>query len=189
MNNMAIRRTGFTIVELIIVIVVIAILATITLITYGGAQDKARQGTIQSDLRNLVEAIELGRVKTGKTLHDITGSWWTGQYCMFQSSNPSAQIPNGTDFSKRTSMTQACWNDYTSALQKISDASGTDVTNLTDPWKRPYYIDENDDGGTNCSRDALGWLSQPYIGGYAQHFTTYARPSNPTCANKTDTVG
>lgn len=190
MNNTAIRRMGYTLVEMLFVIVVLAVLVTISVIGYNGSQDRARQGVIQSDLRTLVEAIEIGRIKTGKTLYGITGSWWTGHYCMFQYSNPNLQIPDGTDFSQQNSMTQQCWNDYESALQKISAASGTDVTKLVDPWKRPYYIDENDVGmGGNCSRDALGWLSHPYVGGYAQNFSTYLRPVDPSCPNKSTTVG
>lgn len=44
-------RSGFTIVELLIVIVVIAILAAITVVAYTGIQGRAYDSTVQSDMR------------------------------------------------------------------------------------------------------------------------------------------
>ncbi len=55
MNN---RRSGFTIVELLIVIVVIAILAAISVVAYNSIQTRARNTVLQSDLRNA--ATQLG---------------------------------------------------------------------------------------------------------------------------------
>lgn len=48
---------GFTIVELLIVIVVIGILAAITVVAYGGVQNRANDTAVQSDLRNLASKI------------------------------------------------------------------------------------------------------------------------------------
>ena len=45
---MKISRSGFTIVELLITIVVIAILATISVVAYNGAQERARTSAVQS---------------------------------------------------------------------------------------------------------------------------------------------
>lgn len=52
------KQTGFTIVELLIVIVVIGILATITMVAYNGAQDRASDTRSQSDIRNVQTVVE-----------------------------------------------------------------------------------------------------------------------------------
>ncbi len=193
MSIKAIRPRGFTVVELVVVIAVIGILAAITYLSYSSFQEQAREARIKAEANTMKEAIELARVKTQQSLLHITGTSWTGQYCLFQEgtgvhenpSNPGTPIPNGTDFSVQNSMTQACWDDFLAAAQAISDASGIDVTGFRDPWGRPYYIDENeqDSGMYECSSDALGWLSRPYVGGYNQNWPLDLNipPYKPIC--------
>jgi prepilin-type N-terminal cleavage/methylation domain-containing protein len=50
-------RSGFTIVELLIVIVVIGVLAAITAVAYNGIQNRVRVATIQSDLNSLAKKL------------------------------------------------------------------------------------------------------------------------------------
>jgi prepilin-type N-terminal cleavage/methylation domain-containing protein len=175
------KLAGFTLVEVMIVIVVISVLVAISVVGYGGAQRQSRESRIDADIRHLSEIVQVARVRSGKTLQGITGSYWTGRYCMFQASDPTLKIPDGTDFSQQIPMTQACWNDYLSALQDISDASGTDVTDMRDPWGRPYYIDENDYIGGPCNKDVIGWLSYPYKGGYAQNWPEHIASYDEVC--------
>lgn len=58
-------RHGFTIVELTIVIVVIAVLATITLVSYSGVQERARQAQIATTVRSYANAISTYRLTKG----------------------------------------------------------------------------------------------------------------------------
>ena len=51
-------KSGFTIVELLIVIVVIAILAAISVVTYTGIQQRARDSQRKSDLDYIAKALE-----------------------------------------------------------------------------------------------------------------------------------
>lgn len=59
------KKTGFTIVELIIVIVVIAILATITVLTYNGVQSSARNAARDVAARTIIDGLELYWAKNG----------------------------------------------------------------------------------------------------------------------------
>ena len=53
------KAHGFTIVELLIVIVVIAILATISIVTYVGIQNRARDTQRKQDVASIARALEM----------------------------------------------------------------------------------------------------------------------------------
>ncbi|NCU38291.1 type II secretion system protein [Candidatus Saccharibacteria bacterium] len=59
------KKSGFTIVELLIVIVVIAILAAITVVAYNGVQQRARDSERKTELALLAKSIKLYAVDTG----------------------------------------------------------------------------------------------------------------------------
>lgn len=149
-------QKGFTIVELLIVIVVIAILAAITIVAFSGIQDRARQSKINSDLGMLEKAIHAARVSKDASLRYITINTHTGGSCYNK--------PSDTDLSTLPT-NDACWTTYNLTLQRITDASGTDVRNLKDPWGRPYYIDENESENlaAMCNRDKLAVYALPHV--------------------------
>jgi len=64
------RKTvsGFTIVELLIVIVVIAILAAISIVAYGGIQQRSRNNARISAAHSIAKAINAYVIQTGKDL-------------------------------------------------------------------------------------------------------------------------
>lgn len=59
------NKSGFTIVELLIVIVVIGILAAITMVSYNGIQNRAHDVAAQSDLKQAHTMVELHVLDTG----------------------------------------------------------------------------------------------------------------------------
>ena len=52
---MRLNKSGFTIVELLIVIVIIAMLAVITVVAYSGIKERARDSTGKSDLAQIAK--------------------------------------------------------------------------------------------------------------------------------------
>lgn len=149
------QYSGFTIVELLIVIVVIGILAAITIVAYNGVQDRANGAKIQADLNQFTKATQMARINEAKVLGEITGSWYTALPCLDKAS--------GTDLAT-LDKSDACWASYLAALDAISTASGVDIRNLTDPWGRPYAIDENEGRNADewCLKDRLRTYHRPH---------------------------
>jgi general secretion pathway protein G len=58
-DDMSKSKSGFTIVELLMVIVVIGILAAITVVAYTGIQQRGRDAQRKSDIASIVKALEL----------------------------------------------------------------------------------------------------------------------------------
>jgi general secretion pathway protein G len=68
------RRSGFTLVELLVVIVVLAVLAAIVLPKFVNSGARSRESALKADLRELRNAISAFQVDTGKypnTLADL----------------------------------------------------------------------------------------------------------------------
>ncbi len=84
---MKISKSGFTIVELLIVIVVIAILAAISIVAYNGVQQRARDSKRTSDIGAIVKGASLWGTDGGKTFADMNASgagsaigWFDARY-------------------------------------------------------------------------------------------------------------
>lgn len=145
------HRSGFTIVELLIVIVVIGILAAITIVAYNGIQDRAIMTKRNSDMQTLYKAITLARVNQDKSLGDITGYVYLSGRCAAATGNPGAIEP------KDLPKTHICWTTYYTVLTALQNASGVSLAGLREGDSRgnPYVYDENEgEGGNYCSTDS-----------------------------------
>lgn len=132
-------QVGFTIVELLIVIVLIGILATITIVAYNGVQEKAKNGSVESDLYNLTEQINLAGTNNGggsdtypQSHTDLVnlGSHLSpaGQtiiYCYDPVNNDYALI--GRELSKSTTAAGFIWKEVGSKIES-SNAYDTSLT-------------------------------------------------------------
>ena len=172
MDIMNKQGRGFTIVELLIVIVVIAILAAITIVAYNGIQSSARNSKAKADIANLAKAVHAAKLNTGNSFVTITASMGG------QSTGAGRNCWNkvdGTDLAA-VARTDACWTDYFTALQLVSNASGINVNGMIDPWGRPYYIDQNEGeniGGNFCVQDKISTYRLPFVTGSANDDTAY----------------
>ncbi len=171
------KQKGFTIVELLIVIVVIGILAAITIVAYNGVQTRANQSKIDTDMRNLRQAIDIARNQNSVALRYVTLSLSTGSGCWSKATN--------TDLATLNKTSDACWTAYTTALSRISSVSNINVNNLVDPWGRPYYIDENEGEGADppnaCNDDAIGVYARPFTTGQTMTKHTIISNIQPAC--------
>ncbi|MFZ2836287.1 MAG: prepilin-type N-terminal cleavage/methylation domain-containing protein [Candidatus Saccharimonadales bacterium] len=75
-------KSGFTIVELLIVIVVIGILAAITIVAYNGIQQRSRDSKRVSDIAAITKALELYYIDNseyplGSGSTSMSGTWST----------------------------------------------------------------------------------------------------------------
>ncbi len=66
---------GFTVVELLVVIVIVAILATVTLVTYRGIQDRAKDAIRVQDASMIVRALQAYNARNGNYPNEQSASW------------------------------------------------------------------------------------------------------------------
>lgn len=109
-------KSGFTIVELLIVIVVIGILAAITIVTYGGMQQRARgteRNQDMSTVQKLLEAYYIDNSTYPNMLKLRDPAWRTANLVTSDQGvfiNP--QAPAGTDNSFRSPGSVVATNGY-----------------------------------------------------------------------------
>src|SRR3954468_17305619 len=69
------RKSGFTLVEILIVVIILGILAAIVIPQFTNASQDARKSSLASQLQTLRSQIELYKLQHGDTLPDIVTAW------------------------------------------------------------------------------------------------------------------
>lgn len=115
------RQEGFTLIELLLTISIIGFIATMSLITFDNTRIKAREAKMNSDLRQIILAIDLARADKNKVLGDITGSFCSACACS-----------GGYE-------TSSCIDRFNYAFRALGFPGL-----LKDPWGIPYILDENE---------------------------------------------
>jgi general secretion pathway protein G len=67
-------KSGFTLVEILIVVIILGILAAIVIPQFTNASQDARKSSLTSQLQTLRSQIELYKLQHGDTLPDLTGA-------------------------------------------------------------------------------------------------------------------
>ena len=168
------RKDGFTIVELVVVIVVIGILATITMVAYNGATQRAQRSQALADLNQLKKGIMLAEAQSGLSLRQIamiSPVVWEGtSNAAYGGSSDGIDHPCPPDMTtiKMTNTTNECVIVYMKMIDRLQQVTGNNMSALKkgDPWGRPYVIDDEEGGSMieNCesvdrvsSADKDGW--------------------------------
>lgn len=90
---------AFTVVELLVVIIVIGILASVTIVAYKGAQDRAEFARAKTDMKHINDALIIYKSQNGS--YPTTGGAWTYQYGYYSSTQNtsflSALVPTYLD--------------------------------------------------------------------------------------------
>ena len=132
-NNFASRRSGFTIVELLIVIVVIGILAAIVVVAYNGIQTQAKNTAKINELKSLHKLFETYKALKGEyPRQDLatstpptanpSGSNYPVGYCL-GTGYPNAGIPSAPSC---YAMTNSSTLTY---IYRENDSTAADIRN------------------------------------------------------------
>jgi prepilin-type N-terminal cleavage/methylation domain-containing protein len=113
------RTGGFTIVEMLVVIVVIAILAAITIVSFNGVQQQARESMLKAELAKAQKQIQLYISDTGKLPTAINS-------CPTPTAGKTCYVP-----SAGVSMTYYADSTQTPPLYYINATTGTTTLRLS----------------------------------------------------------
>ena len=114
------RRTGFTLVELLVVIVIISLLASVALFRSWRSREKAFIATMQSDLRGLVIAQEQLRADSAEYTRDLA---------LLAGVRPSANVTIDIDAADATTWHAVARHPGTSTVCEMTGGAGAPGAN------------------------------------------------------------
>lgn len=147
---MKINKSGFTLVELIVVLIVIGILSSIVLVTFNNAQAKSRDTRRIADLNNIAEAIGSYRAKYS---NDIS----TGSGCGYQG--------NGSGWFNYTG------TSYTKSILTCLTEKGYLSNNVIEP----YNCTSTTDPSSDCKKQGYAYMKYTAGSGDTSVTCIYAR--------------
>lgn len=176
-------KSGFTIIELLVVIVVIAILATISVISYVGIQDRAKFTAMISTIDSYEKIFRSIKAETGNypatMVYDTSINGYvyhTKLNSIYTCLTPDTTLPATADF-KQDSCYDYTYNGTSSTLASLPDASFIAQLKTITPTL-PKAIDMtaqiSDSGATANIRGIMyGAIDTTSIGGSSYPVITY----------------
>ena len=183
-------RSGFTLVELLVVISIITILATIGLATYGAAQKQARISKRIKDLAAIQTALEL--------YHSTNKAYPCSGTCASPVARsecgvtgvPSDQVVPGlipkymvvfpSDPSMDTANNKSCYKYMSDGIDyKVQDFDVAEMS-VSDYKSQQNLVDPARDGGINCSKIETGGTVTAWAV-YSYNTGLDVPASNPAC--------
>ena len=137
-RNYRARKSGFTLIEILIVVIILGILAAIVIPQFSSASNDARKSNVQTTAQTLRSQVALYRLQHQDTLPDIATFW--------------PKMTQFSDAAGATSATKTATHVYGPYMQQIPTNSLNQLSNV-----------ENGDGLAAVANDC-GWIYD-YNGG------------------------
>ena len=135
------KRTAFTLVEILIVVIILGILAAIVIPQFSEASDDARFSSMISDLQTIRSQLELYRVQHGEYPDGATSVLWTAQ------------------LTGQTAMDGTPGTDYGPYLQVFPTNPFNDSSDV--------LIDDGSGSAGAANPDTIGWYFDSSTGKFA----------------------
>lgn len=140
------KKTGFTLVEILVVISIIGFMMSTITATVSKARNKGNYAKARAEIDLFLKAASIAQGEAAKRISEIT------------SSDCSACACNGD--LRNISSANSCYINWSNALTAIQNSTNGLVTNLKmtrDPWGSPYLLDENEReaGPNDCRNDTI----------------------------------
>lgn len=162
-----VKKSGFTIVELLVVIVVIGVLAAITVVSYTGISQKAIIASLQSDLSNASKRLKMYQVEHGQ----------------YPTSLDSNYCPNPSDAKYCLKVSSGNSFDIYSYNSSVNNSTNPQTFTLKATNGSKYYSISNDSGPT-VAASSYTILTDNLIHHYDAARATGTAPHTNTDADK-----
>ena len=149
-------KSGFTLVELLVVIAIIAVLAAAGFAGGRAAMQKAREVSAQATATSLVTAIDQ-YFSEYSALPDV-GSSEVNTATQPELLNILAGLESGTDIQNARKIRFLSLKEAKKGKRDglVYDGTGDNITGLYDPWGEPYYVVMDDDFDEKLQIDPQG---------------------------------